>query len=189
MPDPWLTISRQPIRSGNEVSRNVMAVAAVIGAASGASNSQTSRSVDRPPAPGGNDSPAEVRVSDARAPATSRASAGWSDAQPARRPAAISSSLSSPSPSVSYWRRAWKAGISAWSMTTSSRTRSGSTLIPAWWLMVKLPSGCALAIPGSATAAIQAKARPASSRRLMAVATGYRERASGPAPPPATLGT
>jgi hypothetical protein len=36
----------------------------------------------------------------------------------------------SPSPSVSKSRRAWKVGISAWSMTTSRRIRPGSTRMP-----------------------------------------------------------
>ena len=50
---------------------------------------------------------------------------------PSTRPASASSSETSPSPSVSKSRRAWKVGISAWSMTMSSRIRSASTRMPA----------------------------------------------------------
>ena len=51
-------ISRQPIRVGSKSSRNAIVVPAATGDASGASNVQTSRIVDSPPLPGGNDRPA-----------------------------------------------------------------------------------------------------------------------------------
>ena len=92
----------------------------------------TIRIVDRPPTPGGKVRPASVSVERPTrrrrpsAPATARA-----PSQAVTRPASVSSSVTSPSPSVSKSRRAWNVGISAWSMTTSRRIRSGATRMPA----------------------------------------------------------
>ena len=92
----------------------------------------TMRIVDRPPTPAGNVRPASVerRAFDAT-PSTVSASVGSSAVAGGRRARRRSpSSETSPSPSVSKSRRAWKVGISAWSMTTSRRIRSGSTRMP-----------------------------------------------------------
>jgi hypothetical protein len=93
-------------------------------------NPHTIRIVDSPPTPGGKVRPASVRVSASAVPSTVSASEGSSPSQAVTRPMSVSSSETSPSPSVSKSRRAWKVGISAWSMTTSRRIRSGSTRIP-----------------------------------------------------------
>src|SRR5258705_9179940 len=53
-PSPDGTISRQPIRSGYEVSVNVTVAGPVSAAASGAVNAHSIRIVESPPAPGGN---------------------------------------------------------------------------------------------------------------------------------------
>ena len=131
-PEPCATISRHPVRSANDRSTNVMSMArSVIVVGSGASNEQTSRIVERPPTPSGNDNPAAVRRGVRLEPPADSASELASPSQAVMRPASISSSDSDASPSVSKSKRAWNVGISAWSITRSSRIRSGSTRIPA----------------------------------------------------------
>ncbi len=62
MPEPTTRISRQPSRSAYEVSANVTLAPLLSGAARSTWKPQTSRIVERPPAPGGNASPASVSV-------------------------------------------------------------------------------------------------------------------------------
>ena len=91
----------------------------------------TRRIVSRPAAPGGKVSPAATGTIDSLRPATVRASDGAKVGQAVSRSASSSSSDTEPSPSVSIRSFSWNVGISAWSMTTSRITRSGSTRIPA----------------------------------------------------------
>ena len=130
-PEPSTTISRQPSRSTNDVSAKVTSLPVTRGCSRRAVKPQTRRIVERPPTPGGNVRPASVSVSIRGAPSTMRVSADRIPAQAVARPASVSLSETLPSPSVSKSSRAWKVGISAWSMTMSRRIRSGSTRTPA----------------------------------------------------------
>ena len=74
-PLPETVISRQPIRVGSNPSANATATDVSSGAANGELSVHTSRIVDRPPLPGGNDTPASMRRSGAAAPSSVSASA------------------------------------------------------------------------------------------------------------------
>ena len=126
-PEPSTTISRQPSRSANDAVRERdRAPPRRAAPASGAANPQTERIVEQAAGPGREGQPGlgqreRQRFAAERGGPATRASVS----QAATRPASVSASESSPSPSVSKPRRAWKAGISAWSMTTSSRIAVG----------------------------------------------------------------
>ncbi len=124
-------ISRQPMRVDSKSSRNAIVVPATTGAASAASNVQTTRIVDSPPLPGGNESPAWASCRGTAEPSTVSTRPPDTDSHAARRAAAVSAADSTPSPSTSKACFAWNAGISASSMTASTSTRDGSTRIPA----------------------------------------------------------
>ena len=102
------------------------------GASSDAAKPHTIRIVDRPPTPGGKRQPGLV---EGRAPRRRRRRSAPGRAERPRRPV-----RARPRSRRRRRRRrrrcrsrcrAWKVGISAWSMTTSRRTRSGSTRMPA----------------------------------------------------------
>ncbi len=171
-------ISRQPIRSGYETSSNAIGVDAASGAASGATNEHSRRIVESPPSPAGKLIAADVGSSVAAVPPTeSRRSADWR-AQNGAWAAAASASLTVPSPSVSMCWRSWNVGISAMSITTSRRISFGATVMPAKWLIVKLPSGCAAAAAGIATQiATAAIAAATAGRGRRPMATRVRGRA------------
>ncbi len=130
-PLPATVISRQPIRAASNPSANSTATGAPSGAANGDSSVHTRRIVDRPPLPGGNEIPASMSRSGAAAPSTVSVRSRPTEVHHSSSAPWSSSSENSPSPSWSRSIVAWKVGISAWSMTTSSRIRSGSTRMPA----------------------------------------------------------
>ena len=132
-PEPATAISRQPSRAGKLPSANAsLAVAApASGTGKSATKPHTVRMVCRPPTPGGKSSPADNSTGVSGTPSSDSVRSPASPSQAASRPMSRSASLTSPSASASMAWRAVNAGISAWSMTTSSRTRSGSTKRPA----------------------------------------------------------
>ena len=129
-PEPTTTISRQPSRSAKDPSAKVTVAPVASGVDRSVRYPQTSRIVERPPAPGGNASPASVRLRAVGTSSTRRSRLVRRSSQTVSRAASVSASETRPSPSTSSSSRAWKAGISARSMTTSSRIRSGSIRSP-----------------------------------------------------------
>ncbi len=133
-PDPTTTISRQPSRSAYDVSANETVVPLVSGvgevhaeAADLAHRREAARarrerqsSLGQGQGLGSARSPTRRSRDAAEDLAADRPRRHRSPRRRPRRP-----------PSVSRSRRAWKVGISAWSMTTSSRIRSGSMRTPA----------------------------------------------------------